>query len=134
MKKNWFVVIFSFGFALILSEILLLILGFNPDFEEPAVYNKLPPLASWWICDNKKGCRFDKEHVEEHFEYDRSLMKDYPKSIRTAGKWERLKIVNSRGFHDQDEFIDSDNLKNATNKILVLGDSFTFGATAKIGN
>jgi hypothetical protein len=47
--------------------------------------------------------------------------------------YKRLKMVNSAGYHDKDEFVsipaNSDSLK-----ILVDGDSFTWGASADVGS
>jgi hypothetical protein len=98
-------------------EVSLWALGFTPDYSGDSADDFLP--ARWWICDDL-GCRFDRSYLVE------------VPADRTNPNLSRMKIVNHQGFHDQDEFVHSDELEDVY-RILVLGDSFTWGASADIG-
>ena len=52
---------------------------------------------------------------------------------QASSNWARLKNVNTDGYCDTDEFKVS-NLKQSALKILAIGDSFTWGASANEGN
>ena len=71
----------------------------------------------WRTCD-EAGCHFVHEHVAAACE-----------SGQIGG---RECIVNRQGFHDSQDFVAGDDFDERM-RILMLGDSFTFGWTAEIG-
>ncbi len=84
-------------------------------------------LARWWACD-RLGCRFDPQHT-------RDAPSPVPQTAREFAAeifFERLRVVNSQGFHDDEEFVPSPALRRSF-KILVLGDSHAFGFYARLG-
>ncbi len=105
-------------------EVALAILGQRPMYAGGNAGTRLS-VADWWMCDDL-GCRFDPENA-----------RTTPAS-EVAGRpfadifFQRMRVVNSLGFHDDDEFTGSQGL-DETFKVLVLGDSFTFGFYAPLG-
>jgi len=80
--------------------------------------------ASWWKCDSVTGPRYLQNQVVEadsiHF-------------LREIWYYKRLKMVNNDGYHDSDDFKEISSNSDSL-KILVAGDSFTWGASADIGS
>jgi hypothetical protein len=78
--------------------------------------------ANWWTCDSVNGPRYVKDHAGPE---DSMFLKN------ETWYYNRLRMVNSQGYHDKDEFSEipgnSDSLR-----ILVAGDSFTWGASADV--
>lgn len=72
----------------------------------------------WWICD-ESGC---------HYEYDNMRLACDNKEV--SG---RRCMVNRQGFHDSQDFVMPDESADML-RVLMLGDSFTFGGTATVGN
>ena len=72
----------------------------------------------WWTCD-ESGCHYDHEN-----------MLVACKNKEVSG---RRCMVNQQGFHDSQDFVMTDELADVL-RVLMLGDSFTFGGTAQIGN
>ena len=73
----------------------------------------------WQVCD-QAGCHYDYDAIVAACEEDK-------------GRSARFCIVNQQGFHDTQDFAASDDLDGRT-RILVLGDSFTYGLSADIGS
>ena len=92
-----------------------------PTYFPPPIDDVPAPFyepAPWWTCD-EAGCHFVQEHVAAGCESghlsDRECL-----------------IMNRQGFHDTQDFVVGDDFDGRM-RILMLGDSFTFGMTADIG-
>ncbi len=72
----------------------------------------------WWTCD-EAGC---------HYDYENMIIACQNKEV--SG---RRCMVNQQGFHNREDFVMRDDLADKL-RILMLGDSFTYGGAAKIGN
>lgn len=112
--------------GLLVSIIALLALEFvlaagGVSLYYPLLVSQSPPPeeAPWWICD-ELGCRFDYDAMVAACENG-----ELPRSSRHC-------IVNRQGFHDRQDFTAGADLDERT-RILMLGDSFTFGMSADIG-
>ena len=110
--------------GLLVSIITLLALEFvlavgGVSLYYPLLVSQPPEEAPWWICD-ELGCRFDYDAMVAACENG-----ELPRSSRHC-------IVNRQGFHDQQDFTAGADLDERT-RILMLGDSFTFGMSADIG-
>lgn len=71
----------------------------------------------WWRCD-EAGCHYDYESMHVACQ-----------NKEVSG---RRCMINQQGFHDSQDFVSIDDLDDIL-RVLMLGDSFTFGGTAKIG-
>lgn len=94
----------GFGIALGISEGLLALLSFQPKYE---VFSSASRAVPWWSCPEQyQPCRFVRANMTDGHLY------------------------NKRGFRDQDEFepVVGDDRRF---RVLVLGDSFTWGAAAE---
>ena len=78
--------------------------------------------AKWWTCDSVNGPRYVANKVDKT---DSTYFKNQ------LWYYNRLKIVNNEGYHDRDDF-KAMNTGTDTLKILVAGDSFTWGASADV--
>ncbi|MBN1965505.1 MAG: hypothetical protein JW910_12720, partial [Anaerolineae bacterium] len=58
-----------------------------------------------------------------------ALCEEYPDDLDVA----RACHLNSNGFYDDDEFLATPSLTAVTPRVLMLGDSFTYGMTADLG-
>jgi|GEM_PF-676059 len=74
--------------------------------------------VSWWTCD-EAGC---------HYVYD-----EMNKACENKEVSGRRCMVNQQGFHDSQDFVYDDAFDDKL-RVLMLGDSFTFGGTAEIGS
>lgn len=74
--------------------------------------------VDWWTCDDS-GC---------HYVYDAITQACNNKEI--SG---RRCMMNPQGFHDTQAFVYDDAFDDSL-RVLMLGDSFTFGGTAEIGS
>lgn len=104
-------------------EFVLLLFGFTPEYSGNRQQDMSTTFAqqAWWICDSV-ACHFSPE--ERH-----SLCAD--ETALGTNYLRRLCIFNSDGFHDTDEFTPP---QSDSERILILGDSFTWGASADIGH
>ena len=75
-------------------------------------------ILPWWACD-ERGCHYVQELVN-------SACSDGEISGRVCH-------INAQGFHDTEDFVWTDDLEKKP-RILMLGDSFTFGMQADIGS
>ena len=109
--------------TLIVLEFVLAAVGVSIYFspEVPETYPDLPP---YMICD-EPGC---------HYVYDVTVAacENGELSVFKENPSDRPCIVNRQGFHDTQDFVADDDFNNKT-RILMLGDSFTYGRTAEIG-
>jgi hypothetical protein len=120
--KKFLIVLVSTILTILGIEISLSFLGYSPDYTGvPQIDNG--ESAAWWVCD-EEGCRFDRDIVANEGALD---------YLDPASNFKnRLAIINPQGYHDSDEFVHSPALDDAY-KILILGDSFTWGASADVG-
>ena len=120
MRKHWRPSLVIAAATLIALELILAAAGIPPYF--PLAIDEIPESfyepAPWWTCD-QAGCRYV---------YDQALAACENGEIKG-----RRCIVNRQGFHDTQDFIASADLDERM-RILTLGDSFTFGASADIGS
>ena len=78
-------------------------------------------FAKWWIYDPELGTKFVQSEIST----------DIVDKLR--GQWRRrLCEINMAGYHDTDEF-SATVAQKAEKRILFLGDSFVFGASARKG-
>lgn len=115
-RKNIFAALIITAGTLIVLELLLAVLNMSTYFPAriPEQYYSGRP---WNICD-EAGCHFDPDVLAEACS-----------SGRTEGRYCSL---NQQGFHDSQDFTRSDDLLGKF-KIIALGDSFTFGMSADLG-
>ena len=97
-------------------ELVLIAIGYGTYFPQDVPDAFLLP-APWWTCEDP-ACHYVQDEMAKACE-----------SGQMSG---RYCIVNAQGFHDTQDFVYSPALENHT-RILVLGDSFTFGEDADIG-
>jgi hypothetical protein len=110
-------VIFIFFIMLLISEGMLALLKYETIYSKMAgrTLNK----AYWWKNDPITGPGY--------------VPGQYEKAITEVPDWfyNRLKKVNKQGFHDSDDF-DTPPMDTTLPKILFVGDSFTWGASADV--
>lgn len=104
--------------TIMILELLLIVIGYTPVY-----YNEpIPDYNDEWICDDELGCRWDYEVLQ-------STCADY---VQTTAYIKRECFVNEAGYFDDDEFISSFDSEEVDQRILFLGDSFTFGLSADL--
>ncbi len=102
--------------TLLALEIVLTVWGMPTYF--PAEMPKFDiNVVPFWICD-KVGCHYDHDAIVAACEID-----------EIEG---RLCEVNRQGFSDSEDFIPP-YAHDSSTRILMLGDSFTFGMSADLG-
>ena len=117
-------VVFKLLAGLVAAAVTLTALEFVLDaVDRPPLYfppdppqELLKPLRRW-TCD-EAGCRFAYDAMVASCEGRQSLP--------------RKCILNRQGFHDTEEFAAGDDFDERM-RILMLGDSFTYGMSADIG-
>jgi hypothetical protein len=124
---NLLISLVALSFMLVGLEWAARRLGYSPDYTPSReVAERVPVPVSWWKCDERLGCRLDNVGGT----LDAATLREQGVAEKDI---DRLLLVNEQGFHDQDEFVDSPALDGAY-KILALGDSFTYGASADLGH
>ena len=103
--------------TMIALELVLAAAGIDTYFPSHDIPEAPLEEAPWWICD-ELGCRFDQEAMAAACE-----------NGEMPG---RFCIVNRQGFHDAQDFVAGADFDERT-RILILGDSYTFGSSADIG-
>ncbi len=124
-KKIKFI-LFTLFFLLILVSVIGEIVLAIKDY--PSTYAKMQRVslapAKWWACDSVGGPRY----VAHQTTKDDSVY-----FLREIWYYNRLNMINNEGYHDKDDFTEvspgADSLK-----VLVAGDSFTWGASSDIGS
>jgi len=110
------------GFAITLVTLLALEIALTifgaPTFYPTEFSDEPLEQAPWWACD-EKGCRFVYDAIV-------SACDDGPLAKREC-------IVNRQGYADSDEFT-IDERADGRRRILMLGDSFTQGYMAGVGD
>ncbi len=110
--------------TLAMLELLLSFFGVSSDYSQEDIIGlqEIDLIQDdWWFCDSL-GCRVDRKALEA-----RAAAGNFP-NIH-----EHFHIINDQGFHDEDSFT-ADALPEDALKVLALGDSFTFGMNADVGN
>ena len=103
-------------FTLVVLELALVAIGYETYFPQDIPDEFLRP-APWWTCEDP-ACHYIASEMAVACELG-----------QMSG---RYCILNAQGFHDRQDFVYSDELAERL-RILMLGDSFTFGETADIG-
>ena len=122
MRKHWLPMLVITAVTLIALEFVLGAVDRSPLYFPPPPPEEfhMDPPESWdnlWTCD-EVGCRFAYDAMVYYCE----------------GREPRPRecILNRQGFHDAQDFAAGDGLDERM-RILMLGDSFTFGLYADIG-
>lgn len=103
-KNNILLLIGALVFVLLVLEFLLPLIGVK-SIDQLA--REIPEASNFVLSDSAEGSYFVKSKLT----------------------WEDKEFFNNQGFRDKDEFVKSD-VDTNTLKILLLGDSFTFGLEA----
>ncbi len=98
-------------------EFVLVAIGISTYFP-PEIPETIFDPVSWWGCD-EAGC---------HYIYDEIVA-----ACENGELSGRRCIVNRQGFHDTEDFAAGDDFDGRM-RILMLGDSFTYGYKADIGS
>jgi hypothetical protein len=122
IKFIFFTLFFLLVLVWVAGEIVLAIKGY------PSAYAKMQKVsltpAKWWACDSVAGPRYVAHQTTKE---------DSVYFLREIWYYHRLNMVNQEGYHDKDDFTEvspgADSLK-----VLVAGDSFTWGASSDIGS
>ena len=119
-RKHWRPSLVIAAATLIALELILAAADVPTYFPPPinAVPQPFYQPAPWWTCD-QAGCHYVQEYIAAACE-----------SRQMA--YDRECIINQQGFHDTKDFIASDDLDDRM-RLLMLGDSFTFGLSSDIG-
>jgi hypothetical protein len=111
------ILIISIILMIIISEMALYILKYENTYSKMNRFSY--DQADWWTNDSIFGPRY----VQNQFSnFD---------SLHHTGYYERLKRVNKQGYHDKLDFVDLPSDTNSM-KVLFLGDSYTWGASADL--
>jgi len=105
---------------IIITEILLYFFHYDSTYNR--MQNFTLEQAKWWTCDSVSGPRYVANQLDKT---DSEYFKDQ------LWYYNRLKIVNNEGYHDRDDFKELSTASDSL-KILVAGDSFTWGASADV--
>ena len=113
----------SIAAAAIISLLTLLVLELGlAMWGMPTYFSTEPPqyrltVAPWWTC-GVAGCRYD---------YDSVVLACASGELKG-----RVCALNQQGYSDSEDFILENDYEERT-RILLLGDSFTFGMSADVG-
>lgn len=122
IKFILFTLLFFLTIIIVIAEIWLAVIHYSSSYDtmKKVSYSQ----AKWWACDSISGPRY----VAHQATRDDSVY-----FLREIWYYHRLQMVNNDGYHDSDNFTgispDSDSLK-----VLMTGDSFTWGASSDIGS
>ncbi len=102
--------------TLVSLELVIWLAGFRPAYTMAQPHHRLVK-AAWQTCD-EAGC---------HYVYDAAL-----RACKRGVLKERVCTINRQGYADSDDFTSDGDYENWP-RILLLGDSFTFGMSADPG-
>ena len=119
LSANIILSILSLIIALGIIEAILAIQNFPIAYAENPVPYIIEDL---FLCDSELGCRIDAEGARSYCQQQRW---NFSSDLRICH-------VNDAGFYDSDSFT-NENLPTDSYRILILGDSFTWGAAAEFG-
>jgi hypothetical protein len=115
--KNLTISLFMFIIIIVILEGVLIVVDTPIRYSAEISESTLQP-SDYWTCDDI-GCRYNVEAVQV-------ACTDGTISNRHC-------VINDAGFHDSQQFIEDETLEQASLRVFTLGDSFTFGASAKLG-
>jgi hypothetical protein len=115
------IVVFSMVTTLVLLEFAIGFLDYEADYTATLIAQSQQPLerAPYWLCEPELGCRFISSAIPE------SLCPRVNSEMTS-----HFCFINSQGYQDTDEFALSPELEQSQYRIMLLGDSFTFGMSA----
>jgi hypothetical protein len=120
IKFIFFTMLFLAVILFAVSEILLAIFHYQSTYAKMQGFTL--EQSKWWTCDSVKGPRYVANQTgKSDLDYFKNEIWYY----------NRLKIVNNEGYHDRDDFTEK-TTANDSLKVLVAGDSFTWGASADV--
>lgn len=102
--------------TLVLLEILLTIFGMSTLYLARPPPIRVTPI-DWWVCD-APGCHYIYDNVQA--------------DCQKGGVPERICAINRQGYSGSQDFV-TPAVYDDSLRILLLGDSFTFGRTAELG-
>lgn len=110
--------------SLALGEGLVRLLGYAPNYTPELIAAAQQPLeySTLYACSPERGCRVNFESSERE-----SYCEEVEKPIL------RWCLANAQGYGDAEDFVAANAPEDAY-RILLLGDSFTWGASALVGN
>ena len=122
-NKIKFISITIFFLLAIIIVIAEIVLGFT---KYQSTYDKMKAVsltqAKWWKYDSISGPRYVANQLDAQ---DSIFFKN------ERWYYNRLKIVNNEGYHDRDNFTEISSTSDSL-KILIAGDSFTWGASSDV--
>lgn len=110
--------------CLVLGEGAVRLLGYTPNYTPELMAAALQPLeySTLYTCSPERGCRVNSESSERE-----SYCDEIEKPVM------RWCMANAQGYGDAEDFV-AVNAPEDAYRILLLGDSFTWGASALVGN
>ena len=117
IRGHWRALLIIIALTVIALELVLAAVGIDTYYPPHDIPEAPLEGAPWWICD-ELGCRFVQEAMAAACE-----------NGEMAG---RFCTVNRQGFHDAQDFAVGEDFDERL-RILMLGDSYTFGMSADIG-
>jgi len=122
VKFVLFTLLFLSVIIIILSEIILSFMHYpsSHDVMKKVSYTQ----AKWWACDSVAGPRYVANQVTKE---------DSVYFLREIWYYHRLQLINNDGYHDADNFTAVTPASDSI-KILMTGDSFTWGASSDVGS
>lgn len=116
--------LFTMIISIFALEVVLRVAGYAPNYTPQIVAESRQPIqySDGHICNPQMGCRLNPNAPrDEAFCANPTLPE------------QRQCIINAQGFYSNTDYIAQDLPSNGY-RILTLGDSFTWGASASIGN
>jgi hypothetical protein len=109
-------------FVFVILELVLYFLKYDSTYSKMERFTV--EKAKWWADDSNLGPRYVANQVDktDSIEFKKAGVSWY---------YDRLRIVNNEGYHDRDNF---NELPADTSllRVLFIGDSFTWGASADV--
>ncbi len=122
IKFALFTLLFLLVILIIVSEVLLAIFHYQSSYDKLEGMELHP--AKWWQCDSVSGPRYVANQLTKRDE-------EFFRLKNENWYYNRLKTVNNEGYFGKKDFVQLP-ANNDSLRILVAGDSFTWGASADI--